>query len=62
MNTLFSMLFHAWCAPYNPERLPENLRDNPISAYGMYTFEAGVKLGLELAVSCLDPEDLAREL
>ena len=59
MNFLFELLFHAWCPTYDPEQFPEALQGDPVSAYGLYTFQRGFQLALELAVSCLDPEDLA---
>jgi len=39
--------------------VPDYLRDNPTRAYGQYAFEEGFKLGMQLAVSVLDPGDLA---
>lgn len=62
MNILFTILFDAWCMPYDPEKVPHYLQNNPVKAYGLYTFQRGVKLGMELASSCLDPEDLAKEV
>lgn len=61
MTQVFEELFRAWCVPYRPEMAPAHLRDNPVTAYGQYTFEAGFKLGMQLAAISLDPEDL-REL
>ncbi|MCI9037246.1 MAG: hypothetical protein HFF80_05745 [Oscillospiraceae bacterium] len=61
MNVLFEELFQAWCVPYKPENIPEYLRSDPVRAYGQYAFEKGFRLAMQLAVSCLDPEDL-REL
>ena len=60
MNVLFELLFNAWCAPYSPQRMPPHLRGDPVKAYGQYAFQRGFQLALELAVTCLDPEDLAR--
>ncbi len=60
MNVLFEELFHAWCVPYDPEQVPDYLRGDPVKAYGQYAFERGFRLAFELAVACLDPEDLAR--
>lgn len=62
MNLLFSILFDAWCLPCNPEKAPSFLQKDPLKAYGLYAFERGIKLGMELASACLDPEDLAKEL
>ena len=59
MTQLFEDLFLAYCVPYNPDRIPKHLEDNPMRAYGQYTFEVGFKLGMQLAVSSLDPEMLA---
>ena len=59
MNTLFEMLFHAWCVPYDPEKVPSYLRGDPVKAYGQYAFECGFRLAMELAVTCLDPNDLS---
>ena len=50
MNILFEELFGAWCAPYDPDRFPAHLREDPLKAYGQYAFEEGFKLALELAV------------
>ena len=58
MKALFDHLFMAYCVPYDPNRLPDYLRKDPTRAYGQYAFEEGFKLALQLAVACLDPEDL----
>ena len=60
MNTLFEELFLARCVPYRPDLLPEYLRADPVRGYGQYAFEEGVRLGLNLAVSCLTTEDLCK--
>lgn len=60
MNQLFEELFLSWCAPYDQSKIPEYLRGDPVRAYGQYTFEAGFKLGMQLAVSSLDPDMLAK--
>ena len=60
MNQLFEELFLAWCVPYDQSRVPEYLRGDPVRAYGQYAFEAGFKLGMQLAVSSLEPEALAK--
>ena len=60
MNQLFQELFLYWCVPYDPNRFPEYLKDDPIRAYGQYAFEAGFKLAMQLAVSSLDPDMLAK--
>ncbi len=62
MNILFTILFDAWCMPYDPEKTPRYLRNDPLRAYGLYAFQRGVKLGMELAAFCLDPEELAEDL
>ena len=59
MNALFELLYHDWCVPYDPKGFPEYLRRDPVNAYGQYAFQRGFQLGLELAVACLKPEDLA---
>ena len=59
MTQLFEMLFHQWCPPPNPERIPQHLRNDPAKAYGQYAFEKGFKLGMGLAVLCLNPSELA---
>ena len=51
----------AYCVPYDPNRFPDYLRKDPTRAYGQYAFEEGFKLALQLAVACLDPEDLREE-
>lgn len=61
MKVLFDHLFMSYCVPYDPDRFPEHLREDPTRAYGQYAFEEGFKLALQLAVACLDPEDLAEE-
>jgi len=48
--------------PYDPEKTPRYLRNDPLRAYGLYAFQRGVKLGMELAAFCLDPEELAEDL
>ena len=58
MTQVYEELFHAWCVPYRPDLVPKYLRDDPVKAYGQYTFEIGFKLGMQLAVSSLNPDDL----
>lgn len=58
MTQVFEELFRAWCVPYQPEMAPTYLRDDPITAYGQYAFEAGFKLGMQLAAASLDPDTL----
>ncbi len=53
MNDLFEMLFLAWCPPYDPEKAPEHLRDDPMRGYGQYACREGFQLGLCLAVYSL---------
>lgn len=53
MDTLFEMLFLAWCPPYDPDKTPEYLRNDPIRAYGQYSFREGFQLGICLAVASL---------
>lgn len=60
MSILFQQLFDLWCPPYDPARVPEYLRADPVRAYGIYAFEEGFRLAFQLAASCLDPEDLAK--
>lgn len=58
MTQVFEDLFLAYCVPYNPDRIPKHLENNPVRAYGQYTFEIGFKLGMQLAASSLAPDDL----
>ena len=58
MTVIFEALFRAWCAPYDPDKVPAYLRKDPVLAYGQYAFEQGFKLGMQLAAASLDPEDL----
>ena len=58
MTVIFEELFLSRCVPYDPQRFPEYLRKDPLRAYGQYAFEEGFRMGMELAVACLDPEDL----
>lgn len=60
MTVIFEELFHVWCQPYHPDLIPDHLKADPVRAYGQYTFEAGFKLGMQLAASCLDPEELRK--
>ena len=53
MNTLFELLFLAWCPPYDPAHFPEYLQNDPIRAYGQYAFQEGFQLALCLTVSAL---------
>lgn len=59
MTQLFEELYLAWCTPFDPEKVPEYLKGDPTRAYGQYTFEAGFKLAMQLAVASLDPNALA---
>ncbi len=58
MTVLYELLFRAWCPAYDPEMLPDYLRDDPVTGYGQYAFEEGFKLGAELALS-LDHQELS---
>ena len=58
MTQVYEELFLAYCMPYDPNKVPKYLREDPVRAYGQYTFEIGFKLGMQLAVSSLNPDDL----
>ena len=58
MTYLFEALYHAWCVPYDPEDCPEALRGDPVQAYGLYAFEEGFRLAVQLMTACLDPRKL----
>ena len=58
MTQIFEELYLALCVPYNPDKVPKYLRDDPVRAYGQYTFEVGFKLGMQIASACLDPDTL----
>lgn len=60
MTQIFEELFRAWCVPYRPDMVPAYLRDDPVTAYGQYSFEMGFKLGMQLAAASLDPELLIK--
>ena len=53
MDCLFEMLFRAWCPSYRPDMAPEHLQDDPVQAYGLYSFREGFQLGLCLAIAAL---------
>ena len=53
MDILFEMLFLAWCPPYEPDKAPDYLKNDPVRAYGQYAFREGFQLGLSLAVASL---------
>ena len=59
MNLLLQDLFHTWCTPYLLFKTPSSMKNNPAAAYGEYTFEAGFRMGMQLAICCLDPDMLA---
>ena len=58
MTLIFEDLFLTYCVPYRPDLVPQYLQNDPIRAYGQYAFEEGFKLGMQLAVSSLNPDDL----
>ena len=60
MARIFEELFLQWCVQPEQREVPEYLKDDPVRAYGQYAFEEGFKLGMQLAVSSLDPDMLAR--
>ena len=39
MTVLFELLYNAWCVPYEPEQFPDYMQEDPVRAYGQYTFE-----------------------
>lgn len=53
MNSLFELLFLAWCPSYAPNMVSDYLQNDPVRAYGQYAFQEGFQLGLCLAVSSL---------
>ena len=53
MDTLFELLFHAWVPHYRPDMAPDYLQDDPVQAYGLYSFRRGFQLGLCLAAMSL---------
>ncbi len=53
MDTLFELLFLAWCPKYRPDMAPDHLQNDPVRAYGQYAFREGFELGLSLAVYSL---------
>lgn len=53
MDILFELLFLAWCPSYRPDMAPDYLKNDPVRAYGQYTFREGFELGLSLAVYSL---------
>jgi len=59
MTQLYEELFLLWCVPHEQRPVPDYLKDNPTKAYGAYAFEEGFKLGMQLAVSALDPNALS---
>lgn len=44
MNDFWELLFLSWCVPYDESMAPEHLKDNPVRAYGEYTFRLGLRL------------------
>lgn len=58
MTSLLEQLYSDWCPPYDPSAVPETLRSNPTNAYGLYAFERGFKLGVQLMYLALNPDDL----
>ena len=53
MDTLFELLFHAWVPHYRPDMAPDYLQDDPVQAYGLYSFRRGLQLGLFLMAASL---------
>ena len=53
MDTLFELLFHAWVPHYRPDMAPDYLQDDPVQAYGLYSFRSGLQLGLLLMAASL---------
>ena len=60
MTVLFELLYNAWCVPYEPEQFPDYMREDPVRAYGQYTFEEGFKLAVSLLFHSLDTERLSK--
>lgn len=58
MTQVFEELFLQWCVQPERREVPKYLQDDPVRAYGLYAFEEGFKLGMQLAVSSLNPNDL----
>ncbi len=60
MTVLFELLYNAWCVPYEPEQFPDYMQEDPVRAYGQYTFEEGFKLAVSLLFLSLDTERLSK--
>lgn len=57
MNTFWELLFLAWVPPYHEDMAPDHLKNDPVRAYGQYSFREGVRLGMSLAVFSLRWEE-----
>lgn len=58
MNNQYQQLFECWCVPYqNLQFQLRDIVDDPIKAYGIYAFEEGFKLALNLAAPLLTQYD-----
>jgi len=57
MTDQFARLFDCWCLPHEYLHLPEYMEGNPMKAYGIYAFEEGFKLALNLAAPLLTQND-----
>ena len=53
LDSIIEELYEAWCPSQYPGPIPDHLKTNPARAYGLFTFELGLKLGLQLAVGAL---------
>ena len=58
MSVTMELLYHYFVAPPDPDRWPEELRNNPAAGHGMVCFEQGFRLGMLLAAEALLPESL----
>ena len=57
MTATFEELFNCWCKPHNTLEFPSYLEGDPIKAYGIYAFEEGFKLALNLTAPLLTQDD-----
>ena len=51
---MVELLYYGMVTGPDPALWPENLRDDPVRAHGLWSFYSGLRMGLQLGVACLD--------
>lgn len=49
-------LYRYFVTPPDPRFWPDHVRDDPVTAHGLWSFYQGLRLGIQVSSACLDTE------